>query len=139
MHPAGLEMVTIAQQTSTLNVVDDLENLILPEDLTALFLKNPITFEHWEGFPPFSNRGILEWILNAKKPETRQKELMKRLHWQRKTLKQIFKSMVNALEVDRISSDRIPKKFILCFSLAYLLDGTGFFPINSGIRFGLGG
>jgi len=75
MHPAGLEMVTIAQQTSTLNVVDDLENLILPEDLTALFLKNPITFEHWEGFPPFSNRGILEWILNAKKPETRQKRI----------------------------------------------------------------
>ncbi|WP_232432107.1 YdeI/OmpD-associated family protein [Chamaesiphon minutus] len=30
---------------------------------------------YWEGFSRSSKRGILEWILNAKKPETRQKRI----------------------------------------------------------------
>ena len=52
-----------------------MEQLIIPQDLLNLFHKNVTANENWEKFPPSSKRGILEWILNAKRPETRQKRM----------------------------------------------------------------
>jgi uncharacterized protein YdeI (YjbR/CyaY-like superfamily) len=49
--------------------------LIIPDDLQELFSDNNTAFENWETSHPSSKRGILEWILNAKKPETRQKRI----------------------------------------------------------------
>jgi uncharacterized protein YdeI (YjbR/CyaY-like superfamily) len=36
-----------------------------------------MAFENFQGFPKSVKRGILEWILNAKRPETRQKRIEK--------------------------------------------------------------
>lgn len=75
MHRSGLEMIEIAKQNGTWIALDEIENITVPDDLKKLFSKNKTAFEHWENFPPSSKRGILEWILNAKKPETRQKRI----------------------------------------------------------------
>ncbi len=75
MQPSGFEMLEIAKQNGTWTALDEVENLIIPDDLQELFSKNNTAFENWEKFPPSSKRGILEWILNAKKLETRQKRL----------------------------------------------------------------
>ena len=75
MAPAGLEMVAIAKENGTWNALDDVENLIIPNDLQQAFEKAPTAFAHWENFPRSSKRGILEWILNAKRSETRQKRI----------------------------------------------------------------
>lgn len=75
MHPAGLEMIEIAKHNGTWTALDEVENLIIPDDLQKLFSDNKTAFINWERFPPSSKRGILEWILNAKKPETRQKRI----------------------------------------------------------------
>ncbi|WP_340062963.1 YdeI/OmpD-associated family protein [Ascidiimonas aurantiaca] len=75
MQPAGYEMIKIAKQNGTWTALDEVENLIIPDDLQELFSNNKKAYENWENFPPSSKRGILEWILNAKKPETRQKRI----------------------------------------------------------------
>ncbi len=75
MQPAGLEMIEIAKQNGTWTALDEVENLTIPDDLYEQFSKNKIALQNWEEFPPSSKRGILEWILNAKKPDTRQKRV----------------------------------------------------------------
>lgn len=76
IHRSGLEMIELAKRNGTWNALDEIEQLVVPNDLMALFeKKNSAAFENWEKFPRSSKRGILEWILNAKKPETRQKRI----------------------------------------------------------------
>jgi uncharacterized protein YdeI (YjbR/CyaY-like superfamily) len=71
VHCAGLRMIEIAHQNGTWTALDEVENITIPDDLKALFLRNKIALDNWERFPRSSRRGILEWIMNAKKPETR--------------------------------------------------------------------
>lgn len=75
MQPAGYEMIRIAQENGTWTALDEVENLTLPPDLKASLDTNPTAFAHWESFSRSSKRGILEWILNAKTPATRQKRI----------------------------------------------------------------
>lgn len=75
MHSSGLRMIEIAKQNGTWTALDEVENITIPNDLKALFLKNKPALNNWEKFPRSSKRGILEWIMNAKKNETRQKRI----------------------------------------------------------------
>ena len=75
MSEAGLEMIHLAKKTGTWTALDDVENLIIPPDLKTEFEENPVAFEHYEAFPRSVKRSILEWILNAKRPETRAKRI----------------------------------------------------------------
>ena len=73
--PVGLKMIELAQQNGTWTALDDVEKLMVPDDLQQAFDHHPTAFAHWQKFPPSARRGILEWILNAKKTETRQKRI----------------------------------------------------------------
>lgn len=75
MHSAGIEMIEIAKKNGTWTALEEVENITIPPDLQDLFSKNKKALEHWEKFPRSAKRGIIEWILNAKKPETRQKRI----------------------------------------------------------------
>ncbi|MEZ5059129.1 MAG: YdeI/OmpD-associated family protein [Saprospiraceae bacterium] len=76
MHSSGLEMVKRAKEIGTWDALNDVENLIVPKDLQAELDKYKNAIENWNNFPPSTRRGILEWILNAKKPETREKRIL---------------------------------------------------------------
>ncbi len=52
-----------------------MEQLQLPKDLQTAFSKDKKASGFFEAFPPSAKRGILEWILNAKRPETRIKRI----------------------------------------------------------------
>ena len=75
MAPAGLRMVEEAKITGTWTALDEVEKGIVPDDLRELFDENQQAWEYWQAFPPSTKRAILEWILNAKRPETRQKRI----------------------------------------------------------------
>jgi uncharacterized protein YdeI (YjbR/CyaY-like superfamily) len=75
MREAGLKMVEIAQKTGTWTALDEVENLVIPDDLQAELNKWPAAMAYFLAFPRSAKRGILEWILNAKTPETRQKRI----------------------------------------------------------------
>lgn len=76
MAPAGLQMVELAKQTGTWDALNEVDNLTVPADLAAELGRYAHAKEYFEGFPPSTRRGILEWILNAKKPETRAKRIV---------------------------------------------------------------
>lgn len=47
--------------------------LEVPDSLGAAFASSPNARAHFEAFPKSARRGMLEWLPNAKKPETRVK------------------------------------------------------------------
>jgi uncharacterized protein YdeI (YjbR/CyaY-like superfamily) len=71
MQPAGLKLVEAAKQNGLWDKLNDVEELKLPDDLAKALAKNKTAAKHFEAFPRSVKRGILEWILQAKKPETR--------------------------------------------------------------------
>jgi uncharacterized protein YdeI (YjbR/CyaY-like superfamily) len=75
MTEAGYEMIKIAKETGTWDALNEVDQLIVPDDMKLFFDKNKVAFEFWEKFPKSAKRGILEWILNAKQAETRQKRI----------------------------------------------------------------
>lgn len=75
MSKTGLDMVELAKVNGTWNALDDVGNLITPADLQKAFDQNLTALNYWKQFPKSVKRGILEWILNAKKAETRDKRI----------------------------------------------------------------
>lgn len=75
MRPAGLAKVDAAKQDGTWNALDGVEALELPPDLQAALAALPNARAFWDAFPRSVKRGILEWIQNAKRPETRSKRV----------------------------------------------------------------
>ncbi len=75
MTEAGFGMIEIAKQTGAWTALDELENGVIPEDLQMALNANPTAKVYFEAFPRSVKRGILEWIQNAKRPETRQKRI----------------------------------------------------------------
>lgn len=71
----GLEMIAEAKLTGTWTALDEVENLVIPPDLQAAFEQNRQAFTHYSAFPRSVKRGILEWLLNAKRPATRAKRI----------------------------------------------------------------
>jgi uncharacterized protein YdeI (YjbR/CyaY-like superfamily) len=75
MAPAGLAKVEAAKKDGSWNALDGVEALEIPPDLAKAFTKNKTAKEYFDAFPRSVKRGILEWILNAKRPETRAKRI----------------------------------------------------------------
>jgi len=75
MAPAGLAVVEAAKRSGTWTALDDVENLVEPDELRAALDADPEARRHWDAFPRSAKRGILEWILNAKTSPTRTKRI----------------------------------------------------------------
>ncbi len=75
MAPAGLAKVAAAQQDGSWNALDAVEALELPPALQQALVANTAAQRYWEALPRSAKRGILEWIANAKKAETRAKRI----------------------------------------------------------------
>jgi uncharacterized protein YdeI (YjbR/CyaY-like superfamily) len=71
MAEAGLARIEEAKQDGSWTRLDAVEDLVVPDDLAAAFADNPGAREHWDGFPRSVRRAALEWIVQAKRPETR--------------------------------------------------------------------
>jgi len=70
MAAAGLGKVEAAKRDGSWGALDAVERLELPADLIAAFDEHGDARANFEAFPRSVKRGILEWIANAKRPET---------------------------------------------------------------------
>lgn len=75
MHPAGLRKIEQSKADGSWTFLDDVEALIVPDDLAAALAEHENAEENFAAFPPSSKRGILEWIKQAKRAETRSKRI----------------------------------------------------------------
>jgi uncharacterized protein YdeI (YjbR/CyaY-like superfamily) len=72
LEAAGAAAVAAAKADGTWSMLDEVEDLIVPDDLARALDDRPGSRANWDGFPPSARRGILEWILQAKRPTTRE-------------------------------------------------------------------
>jgi uncharacterized protein YdeI (YjbR/CyaY-like superfamily) len=75
IEPAGAEVIETARADGSWSALDDVENLVVPDDLAAAFAARSGAAAHWERFPRSVKRGILAWILDAKRPATRARRI----------------------------------------------------------------
>jgi uncharacterized protein YdeI (YjbR/CyaY-like superfamily) len=75
MTQAGLAKIEAAREDGSWNALDSIEALEIPPDLGAALDSYPDAREFFEAFPRSVRRGILEWIANAKRAETRARRI----------------------------------------------------------------
>lgn len=75
MAPTGLAKVKAARLDGSWDRLKDVDALKIPLDLAKALRANLPAKQHFDAFPRSSKRGILEWILNAKRAETRAKRI----------------------------------------------------------------
>jgi len=75
MLPAGLDAIDEAKRNGSWTRLDDVENLVVPDDLAAALAANPPARERWNAFSRSPRRAILDWISQAKRPETRARRI----------------------------------------------------------------
>lgn len=75
MAAAGLAKVEAAKKDGSWSALDAVEALVVPADLAAALAALPPAATYFDAFPRSVKRAILEWIGNAKKPETRAKRI----------------------------------------------------------------
>ncbi len=71
MTPAGMAKIEAAKKDGSWSALDDVEKLKTPPDLAEALRRNKTAKKYFDEFPRSVKRAILEWISNAKKPETR--------------------------------------------------------------------
>jgi uncharacterized protein YdeI (YjbR/CyaY-like superfamily) len=71
MMPAGLAKIEAAKKDGSWEKLDGVEALEIPDDLQKALAGFPSATGNFEAFPKSTKSGILQWIVQAKKPETR--------------------------------------------------------------------
>lgn len=75
MMASGSKKIEQAKASGHWTKLDAVEALEIPSDLFRAFEAHPPALANWHSFPRSVKRGILEWITQAKKPETRAKRI----------------------------------------------------------------
>ena len=71
MRPAGLAAIEEAKKNGSWTLLDDVENLVVPDDLCAALDGTPPARTNWDAFPKSARRAMLGWLVQARRPETR--------------------------------------------------------------------
>jgi uncharacterized protein YdeI (YjbR/CyaY-like superfamily) len=71
MHPEGHAKVEWAKKDGSWNALDTVEALEMPADLAKALAAGKKAQANFAAFSVSSRKGILSWIVSAKRPETR--------------------------------------------------------------------
>ncbi len=75
LEEAGREAVEAARANGSWELLDSVEDLVVPDDLAAALDARPGAREHWERFTPSQRRMLLWWIVSAKRTATRERRV----------------------------------------------------------------
>jgi uncharacterized protein YdeI (YjbR/CyaY-like superfamily) len=75
MTPAGQAAIDAAKANGAWALLDDVEAMVCPPDLAKALAANPAAGEFFEAFPRSAKKGIYQWVVQAKRPETRAKRV----------------------------------------------------------------
>lgn len=75
MNDAGLACIEIAKQNGSWTILDEVEELIIPKDLSKAFRNNKDSKKYFFSLSKSKQKYLLQWIVLAKQPQTRQKRI----------------------------------------------------------------
>ena len=75
MKPTGMAEIEKAVQTGGWDDMNDVDDLVVPEDLHSALSSNGLALTYFEDFPDSIKRNILRWIASAKTEQTRTKRI----------------------------------------------------------------
>jgi uncharacterized protein YdeI (YjbR/CyaY-like superfamily) len=87
MTKAGQDKIEAAKQDGSWTFLDEIENLVVPDDLSQAFNKNKRARENFSAFNASARKVILLWIKTAKRDETRLKRVSETVRLAAKNLK----------------------------------------------------
>ncbi len=87
MTAAGQAKIDAARSDGSWTFLDDVENLVVPDDLAKALGKNKRARNNFESFNPSSRKVILLWIKTAKREQTRAKRIKETVRLAAKNLK----------------------------------------------------
>jgi len=73
--PRGIAVIEAARADGSWSKLDDVENLVEPDDLRAALDADPQARANWDAFPRSVKRGLLELVVQAKRAETRERRI----------------------------------------------------------------
>ena len=76
MTKAGFDIIEIAKQNGSWTILDDVEALVMPEDLKDALESYNGSMEYYESLSKSGKKGLLYWVISAKRTETRQKRIL---------------------------------------------------------------
>jgi uncharacterized protein YdeI (YjbR/CyaY-like superfamily) len=75
------EMAQIEAGAKTVRTKTNKPEIAMPDDLAAALAASPAAQATFDSFPPSCRREYLEWVTEAKRPETRQKRIAQAVEW----------------------------------------------------------
>jgi len=76
MTSAGLKSVELAKQNGSWTILDQVEELVIPTDLATAFEKYSGKGDYFLSLSKTTKKMLLQWLVLAKRPETRHKRLL---------------------------------------------------------------
>ncbi|MGB5988816.1 MAG: YdeI/OmpD-associated family protein [Marinifilaceae bacterium] len=75
MTEAGLAIIEKAKDNGSWTILDDVENLVIPDSLERAFVNNPDAREYFLSLSKSVRKKFLYWIVSAKREETKNKRI----------------------------------------------------------------
>ena len=75
MEEEGYKSIEIAKENGSWTILDGVEALIIPEDLTEEFVNYKGSIEYFANLSKSEKKILLHWVVSAKRKETRQKRI----------------------------------------------------------------
>lgn len=75
MEEEGYKCIEIAKKNGSWTIMDGVEELIIPQDLKVGFANYTGSIEYFDSLSKSVKKGLLYWVVSAKRKETRQKRV----------------------------------------------------------------
>jgi uncharacterized protein YdeI (YjbR/CyaY-like superfamily) len=75
MSQAGMKCIEIAKQNGSWDILNTVDELLIPDDLETAFERHIGSKIYFENLSKSIRKMMLYWIISAKRPETRQKRI----------------------------------------------------------------
>lgn len=76
MMPAGHRSIEVAKQNGSWTILDAVEELVIPKDLEIAFKNHKGAKPYFLSLSKSLRKMMLQWLVLARRPETRQKRIM---------------------------------------------------------------
>lgn len=73
---AGLAVIKTAKENGSWEILDSIEELIIPDDLLQALSEKESAIEFFQSLSKSVKKMMLYWVISAKRPETRQKRIL---------------------------------------------------------------